>query len=131
MKLLGGYSDVSPKSPYKVEALSVFRNLPRKAHPGNTRTEKPRQRRRQKEKGTEASNTLNIFLNVGTFRRKTKSCKRLFKGEYVQRCMMARNLSPRYNLKLAVTSTLYPLIRVDTPLNRRSRRFVFCRPATP
>ena len=46
----------------------------------------------------------------------------------MQRCIMARNLSPRYNLKLAVTSTLYTLIRVDTPLNRRSQRFVFCRP---
>ena len=80
---------------------------------------------------TEALNTLNVFLNVGTFPRKTKHCKRLFKGEYVQRCIMARNLSPRYNLKLAVTSTLYTLIRVDTPLNRRSQRFVFCRPPTP
>ena len=77
---------------------------------------------------TEALNTLNVFLNVGTFPRKTKHCKRLFKGEYVQRCIMARYLSPRYNLKLAVTSTLYTLIRVDTPLNRRSQRFVFCRP---
>ena len=80
---------------------------------------------------TEALNTLNVFLNVGTFPRKTKHCKRLFKGEYVQRCIMARNFSPRYNLKLAVTSTLYTLIRVDTPLNRRSQRFVFCRPPTP
>ena len=34
----------------------------------------------------------------------------------MQRCIMARNLSPRYNLKLAVTSTLYTLIKVDTPL---------------
>ena len=72
--------------------------------------------------------TKSIFLNVGTFPRKTKHCNRLFKGEYVQRCIMARNLSPRYIFKLAITSTLYTLIRVDTPLNRRSQRFVFCRP---
>ena len=40
---------------------------------------------------------------------------------------MARNLSPRYNFKLAITSTLYTLIRVDTPLNRRT----FCFPSAP
>ena len=75
--------------------------------------------------------TKSIFLNVGTFPRKTKRCKRLVKGEYAQRCIMARNLSPRYNFKLAITSTLYTLIRVDTPLNRHPQRFVSCRPPTP
>jgi len=48
---LGRYSDRSAKSPYKVEALSVFRNLLRKAHPTNKRTENQDSEGRRKRLG--------------------------------------------------------------------------------
>ena len=96
--------------------------------PKNQDSEGSRRKRVGKNRGIKH---IKRLPERGHFPSKKKHCKRLFKGEYVQRCIMARNLSPRYNLKLAVTSTLYTLIRVDTPLNRRSQRFVFCRPPTP